>query len=393
MGKTTFRALAAAGATLIALGSAPPVYADESNLDAKVGKSLVYLQIEMDAWVQIPASAENDHTTKWSDEVKSMASCSGVIVDPTGFIATASHCVDPTFAENKQGIYQQLFQDMNMSADDVTNMTQTAVNDEWPIEGKGPGSPVEPIVTVVQVGQGAIITQPTTAQILDHQPVDNGDNAVIRVPNEPPLPALPVADKAPTPGTDLVSVGFPGVIGQVMDTSRLPAPSYLAGTASSSQVTPSGAAQTEVTAALSNGMSGGPTVNSDGVVLGLNDISYGADNGANSNFITDAATLHAFLGKNNVQLVSLAPPAKPVPWLLYAGIGAGVLLLLIGGGVVLVVRGKKRTPPPVPQEFPSGPLQYPSGPPQYPAGPPQYSARPQFPPSDTALPPALPAGS
>lgn len=348
------RILNGAAATMLALAplvTTPLAHSDVgdlSDVDAKVGKSLVYIQIEYDAWVQLPASAEADGTTKWSDEVKSVAGCTGVIVDPAGFIATAAHCVDPTFSEAKQGIYQQLFSDMKLSDDDVTKMTNQAVNGEWPIEGKQPGTPIDRTVSVIQQGQGAVITQGTTAQVIDFQPVDNGDNALLKVLNEPPLQALPVADKAPAPGTNLVSVGFPGAIGNAMDMSRMQAPTYLTGTASSSQVTPSGAAQTEVTAAISNGMSGGPTVDTHGVVVGLNDMSYGADNGANSNFITDAATLHAFLGKNNVQLVPATPPpppvppAKPFPWILVSSAGAAAILVI--AGVLVLVTRRKKTP-------------------------------------------------
>lgn len=176
------------------------------------------------------------------------------------------------------------------------------------------------------VRPGRIIDYFIAAQVVDFQKADDGDNAVIKVANEPPLPALPVAEKAPVPGTALTSVGFPGDVGGAMDPSRLQEPSFKDGTASSQQVTPSGAANTEVSAAISAGMSGGPTVDDATTeVAGLNDYTLTGENQP-FNFISDAAALRAFVVKNGVHLVSLAKPARPFPWI-WVAVGGTVVLM------------------------------------------------------------------
>ena len=114
-------------------------------------------------------------------------------------------------------------------------------------------------------------------------------------------------------------------------------------------MTPSGAARTEISAAISGGMSGGPPVdNTTGQVVGLNDFSLSGENQP-FNFVTDAAALRAFLVKNSVQLVTPAAPAKPFPWL-WVGIGGGLAAVLLVVAPVLLVlrrRAKRRNVPPV----------------------------------------------
>jgi serine protease Do len=341
--------LAALALTMLGfvLGAPSGHAASQPQVDQQVNQSLVYISTQYKAFVQIPGADEDDGQPTWSKSIVVDFSCSGVIVDPAGYIATAGHCVDPNNPETKQAIYQQLFVNLGMSDDDVNHWTNKAIQEEWPIEGQNPATPADRNVQVIQPqqqnGDKRVVDTFTTVQVVDFQTGDQGDNALLKIANEPALPALPVADKAPTPGTSLISVGFPGDIGGAMDASRLQAPSFKDGTASSSQVTPSGATSTEISATISSGMSGGPTVDATtGEVLGLNDYTITDANGQASDFITDASALRAFLVKNNVHLVVPSAPAQPFPWMWVAVGGAAVVVLLAVPVVLVLRRGAKR---------------------------------------------------
>jgi serine protease Do len=328
----------------------PIAHADsQMEIDQHVKQSLVYISTEYSGQVYVPASAATDGHGFWSKIIKADFSCSGVIVDPAGYIATAGHCVDPNAQDVRETILTQLYLNSGEDVNAATSDAHTAFVNEWLIEGQQPGAPIDRSVEVIQPeGPGRVIDHFVTAQVVDFQKFDDGDNALIKVANQAALPAMPVAEKAPVPGTGLTSAGFPGNIGENMDPSRLQEPSFKDGTASSQQVTPSGAARTEISAAISGGMSGGPTVdNSTGQVVGLNDFTISGENQP-FNFVTDAAALRAFLVKNSVQLVTPTAPAKPFPWM-WIGIAGAVVLVLLAVPVVLVVRSraKKRSVPPI----------------------------------------------
>ncbi|AGB23017.1 tumor necrosis factor receptor stn_TNFRSF12A_TNFR domain protein [Mycobacterium sp. JS623] len=312
---------------------------NQTQIDQQVKQSLVYIQTEYDGYVLVPATDSTNGQAYWSDPIKVYTSCSGVIVDPTGFIATAGHCVDAANPGIKQSILMQLFLKAGFDQATAERRTQDAVSAEWLVEGKQPSTPIDRFVSVIQPeGQGRVIDHFVTAQVVDFQKTADGDNALIKVANEPALPAMPIAEKAPDPGTALTSAGFPGDVGDAMDLSRLQEPSFKDGSASSQQVTPSGAASTEISAAISPGMSGGPTVDdATGEVVGLNDFTLNGENQP-FNFITDAAALRAFLQKNSVHLVVPAVPAKPFPWTWVAVGGAGAVVLLALSGALLVRR-------------------------------------------------------
>jgi serine protease Do len=345
--------LAMAALALTMLGfvlGAPNAQANsQTAIDQQVKKSLVYISTEYIGYVLVPAAESTSGHSFWSKAIKVDFSCSGVIVDPAGYIATAGHCVDPNNQGVKQAILAQLFENGGDDTNTATRRAQNAMTQEWLVEGNEPGSQIDRVVSVIQpTGPGRVIDKFVTAQVVDFQKFDDGDNALIKVANEPPLPALPVADKAPAPGTALTSVGFPGNVGDAMDASRLQEPSFKDGTASSQQVTPSGASNTEISAAISAGMSGGPTVDdATGEVVGLNDYTLSGENQP-FNFITDASALRAFLLKNSVHLVAPPAPAQPFPWI-WIAVGGAVLVVLLALPVALVVRRRaiRRSVPPI----------------------------------------------
>lgn len=338
-----------ASAAAAAVFTAPIGHADDTALDAQVKDSLIYIQIEWDGWVNVPAKYMDNNTAAWSQEMKTFFTCSGAVVDPAGYIVTAGHCVDPANPSIKRGIYQSLFTSGmfgDLSDDDVNNMVNTAFDQEWPIEGRDAGTPMQRNVQVIQPEgiNDRQLTQWTTVQVADFQPMNNGDNALLKVSGLRPLKALPVATVSPPIGASVSAIGFPGSVGDtIADPNRLPQPSFKTGTISGNQVDAQGVQVTEVSAPMSAGMSGGPTIDEKGQIVGLNDESPGEGETQPFNFITNAADLHAFLAKNNVQVAALPAPARGGLGAMWFLIGGTVLVLaLAAGGLLLILRRSRR---------------------------------------------------
>lgn len=345
-------------ANLCVLVTAPVGRADNQvEMDQKVKESIVYVAIAYTGYVQIPGNQTDNGQPMWSDGTEVDYTCSGFVVDPSGFIATAGHCVNIDTAV-KEDIRSQMISNLvdndKLAKSKADDLTSTANAEEWPIEGKENGSPIIREVKVVQPeGPNRVINQFTTTQVVDAQSFDDGDNALLKLSGMPPLKPLVIADQAPQPGTPLTAVGFPGDIGDTTDQSRLQQPSFKSGTASSQQVSKSGVAGTEINADLGSGMSGGPTFdNSTGEVLGIN--SYGLTGTTqNFNFITNAPALRTFLQKNGVHLAAPAQPAKAFPWL-WVIIGAAVVLAIVIAGLAVLLLRRRQRPAPAGQTVTAG---------------------------------------
>jgi hypothetical protein len=250
------------------------------------------------------------------------------------------------------------------------------------VEGLEQGSEPARVVQVVQpeAVEGAVITTPLTVQVSDFQPAVDGDLALLQVNGlTESTPGLPITEQPADIGDSITAIGFPAAVADVSDTSRLRA-SFKSGTVSSSQVSPNGVAGTEVNADISGGMSGGPTLDEGGAVLGVNSYTISGES-RNFNFITDARSLRSYLQRLDVPVVAPAPKPAPateaetkpaaaesaesngIPVWAYAGGGVGLLVLLTLGVVLL-----RRRPSSAPTAGP-GPLPAPVPGPVGPAGP------------------------
>jgi hypothetical protein len=161
--------------------------------------------------------------------------------------------------------------------------------------------------------------------------VEEGDTAKLSVYGLPPAKPLPIAPAAPRLGETVTSIGFPGLnIGttdgvnvaallsggktpaEVLQNSRLQ-PVNTSGTIMSRQFR-QGVAVYQVNADLGGGMSGGPTINARGEVLGVNSMMTAPFFGQNFNVITDTGMLREFLGHPLPQAPAPAvPPATNAP--------------------------------------------------------------------------------
>jgi hypothetical protein len=114
------------------------------------------------------------------------------------------------------------------------------------------------------------------------------------------LPIVQLADDANLDiGTAILSVGFPGSSDDVTDATLTP--TYKDGKINSKKTREDGLIPVyEVSAAMSGGMSGGPTVTLDGKVVGIN--SFGpAGESQQFNFISPASLIKETLQRNGVK--------------------------------------------------------------------------------------------
>ncbi|HEY8992915.1 MAG TPA: serine protease [Candidatus Microsaccharimonas sp.] len=311
-----------------------------TNNDASLEKSI--LQVGM-TWTGYVQYATTDGGYKWSDKTSTLTLCTGWFVTAQADIVTAGHCVDP--AEGKTALIDQFLSDINRP--DLVGQVES----DWTVEGEASGAPITRVVRVIQPNgvKGAVIKTATIAQVVDFLPVEQGDYTLLRVANVgEKTPALAVARTHPAVGTSLTAIGFPVRVDENFDQARVRA-SFKSGTASSQQVGTNGIAGTEVNADISPGMSGGPTVDDRGGVLGVN--SYLITSTAqNFNFITDTSGLRTFLTKNNVKFTTEANPTPKSNGGAVAIVLIVVLLfvlLAITALVIFAIRYSRRkdTPP------------------------------------------------
>lgn len=325
-------------------------------LDASIEPSVVQLYIEWSGYVGYPT----DDGTVWSDPVSVAMICTGFFVSDTGQIATAGHCVDPVEGRHAliDSFLQSTVEDGWMTADDAASLTDTAYAN-WPVEGQDAGSDAARTIYAVQpkAVDGIAIEDPLAVQLVDFRPFEEGDVALLKADVTGTTP-LPVSADDPTSGTAVTSVGFPASVQSVVDATRVRA-SFKTGSVSSQQISEQGVPRTEINADLSGGMSGGPTVDALGNVVGINSSKIVGDQ--SFNFITDASDLRDWLSAKGVALASVKVPA-PEPTTAPAApsdehgsslpiglvVGAGAALLLVVGAVVVVVvlvtRRKRATP-------------------------------------------------
>jgi len=259
----------------------------------EVERSVVLIQMTWTGYVLVPAAYSESGEAFWSDPVTAYTSCTGFFVSENAMIATAGHCVDPAMGGRRSVVTRYL------SDADRTDLIDTAYQN-WTVEGDQTGSHPALQVTVFQPTNlpDAVLERPQTAQVLDFQPFGEGDNALLRIASLTGTPPLTLAGQTPALGDPLTCVGFPGLVSDVVDRTTLNRPSFKSGNVSSKQTLSSGVPVTEVSADIAEGMSGGPAINSDAEVIGINSSGVGVSGGFN--FITDTEDLRLFLRRNGV---------------------------------------------------------------------------------------------
>lgn len=276
--------------------------ASDTGPTKDVNASIVWVDVSFPATVEVPW--EDGTSTEYSTEV--WALCTGFFVSNDGDIATAGHCVEADAATEVSAI-NNVLGELTEEGWDVTGLEAATL--DWAVEVGDPTAAVgQPTGVPDGIFSGGSMM---TAQIVDFQGFGAGDNALLRVADLEGTPGLPIGQDTPAVGDPVTSVGFAGSVSQVSDAGRQ-RPSYKFGTVSSRQYTEKGVPNTEIDAAVTQGMSGGPTLGEDDTVIGIN--SFGIHGESQSfNFVTDTETLRDFLTRNGVDLVSDSDAAGQQP--------------------------------------------------------------------------------
>ncbi len=292
-----FSAAAAAAAT-------PEVPAATASQQAELiaNPSIVYVGVTWKGFVYVPKTVDGvTFTTQWWGPYTARTACSGYIADSTGFVVTAGHCVDnqSMIYGGKAALIDAFMVDLKAVAG--TTLTQReytavrqAVESVGRVEATTSGSPPQRTVTVYPTGMTSVTG--LVADTMEYKALDAGDVALLKVNARTALPMLVAAPTQPASGTPIVAGGYPGSVTQIVDAGQ--APSFKDGQTSSVQ-TVNGVPFTEVSAAITNGMSGGPAVDVQGRVVGTVSWSPSTE-GQAFHFITATATLRAMLARNGV---------------------------------------------------------------------------------------------
>lgn len=278
--------MAAASLASVSLASAQddlPIAPDQPSAtygSAVADASLVYLEIYYRVYMREPQMGVylND-----GFPFETVAQCTAWGV-AANHVVTASHCiqVDVQAGTVPYDIIVGPATDWAMAVGLYPGLTRADVQNigltTWEVEGDSANSPpVREIYAsygVVTSGlQGQAGT--STARLVDNIPIDQGDVALVSIQDpaalaSAPIPVLEIAPGTPAVGTEILSLGYPGVVGSIT-TGQTQSPSIQDGRISAVSTTSFGGYQVfEVSSAIDSGMSGGPTVNFAGQVVGVN---------------------------------------------------------------------------------------------------------------------------
>jgi S1-C subfamily serine protease len=316
------------------------------QVDAKVARSMVQLGIEWSGYV---AYIDGYGDYVWTDEpVTADFICSGWFVDGSGDIVTAGHCVTPKGAKEKliDALIVQLRQSGDVDDAWIAD-NQAWAESTWKVRNASGGTTPDRTVVAYQSDTvpGSVLTDVTPASVIAYRSPDDEDAALLNVDAED-TPALPIAATSPKVGQAVTAIGFPGSVQQVVRYDTLEA-SFKTGTVSSRQVNDHGVAKLEVNADISGGMSGGPTVDRLGNVVGLNSFTINGEQ-ENFNFVTDTVSLRKFLQREGVTMTKPAAVAAARPNLLHTlalPVGGALAALVLGLGALWIVLAARRPRP------------------------------------------------
>lgn len=256
---------------------------------AIVEPSVAYLTIHNEAYVMTPVG-----TYTYDADY----SCTGFVVDGAGYIATAGHCVDvgpgSEFDVAARYAVVEAMLEEGYSCGDRACTEDDLVEASYDFEVEGTAAGTEPDQTIITYIGEAVAGAET--RVVDYVPFAEGDAALVKIEADG-LPALELADSTDvTVGTEIVSVGYPGVTAEV---TTAPTMEFTDGKISSVATKSEGAVPIlGVSSAVDSGMSGGPTVDLQGRVLGIN--SFGITGHNDHAFVVPSSLLAELLSRAGV---------------------------------------------------------------------------------------------
>jgi serine protease Do len=288
--------VALAGAAPALAGPPDPEEASASErAAATVRPALVHLTGHFVGWVQ-------DETGLYFNggrPYEQTGTCTGFGVHPDGYVATAGHCVDTA---SDSAIGARFIEAAAQEA--VANTPGLALEDaiayglaNWTVVGRTAGSPIEAQLVVEGAPTGSPDDAGLPARIVEVRPFPDGDVALLKVEARN-LPVLELSTASEIPvGTPLLSAGYPGNVGQLLGPGV--EPSIKDGEVSGRQ-TVGGSVVYEISAPMTNGMSGGPAIDMNGQVVGINSFGPAAGGGSFA-FIGAATGLAELMSRNGVR--------------------------------------------------------------------------------------------
>jgi S1-C subfamily serine protease len=257
-------------ATLLA-ATGVPATADEGvstpteQIAPLVQPSVVY---ETTTWSGRVWDKYNHHYIAGDTRFVAGAQCTGFVVNPDGWVATAGHCVDPLVGKE---MVRQAAAEWAAEHIDYTDPDVTAED----LLGQFRVLSVDRVVNLRwgAVVSGVDVEKRIPARVVDFQSFNQGDAALLKV-EQSELNAIQLAGADDVEmGSDVTSVGYPGVIRGYTDPDLTP--TFQPGTVSSLKQIRNGLLSVvQLSTELSPGMSGGPTVDTEGQVIGINSARF-----------------------------------------------------------------------------------------------------------------------
>ena len=250
---------------------------------------------------------DNGNTVNGNKPVEAAGGCTAFTVGSEGYLATAGHCVDES--GGRTSVLVQAVEIELRSGDWTVGEEQTPVTRDQMIEYAAKHWSVNPErdvrVHVPQVAghvTGANDHNYISARVVDFLAPEDGDLSLLKI-EASNLPIVELADSSQVrEGMDVLSIGFASATGDLTDAGT---PTYKDGKVSSIRTMEGGKLPVyETSAALNPGMSGGPSVDGDGRVIGVN--SFHHRDAASFNYIMPSSLLSEMLHKNGVNTAPAA---------------------------------------------------------------------------------------
>jgi hypothetical protein len=256
--------------------------------------------------VRVPASSDlffqgyvNDgQPLEWATR------CSAFAVDPSGYLVTAGHCVDLGEEGARSTALELATQWLIDAGWAFPRDFDYWLNEGhliWGVEGTERGSEPDFEMWVQRgVAAGGLRTgEAFPARVVSSQPWSQGDIAIVKI-EQADIPTVLLAPETEVSiGTPVLSIGYPGSSDAVTDATL--EPTFKDGQINSEKTREGGLLPVyEMSAALSGGMSGGPTVDLEGRVVGVNSFNITGETEA-FNFISPVSLVGEMLAQSGVE--------------------------------------------------------------------------------------------